>query len=308
MQRNKRDFINLFAKGIMMGAADAVPGVSGGTVAFITGIYQELIETLSKLGPLALKVLYRQGIVAFWGYINGSFLTVLLVGMLTSIVLLSNLVLFLLSAHPEQLWGFFFGLILASSIVLAKSIEQWSAKSIGLFVLGAVLSYLLTGMSATVVDPSLWNVFFAGMLAICAMILPGISGAFILLMLGLYSHILGALKAFDLIVISVFAIGCAAGLLSFSRVLNWLFSQYKNFTMALLTGFLLGSLNKVWPWKETLSTRLNSHSERVADLQQNISPFNYQTLTTMDAQFLNVVLLALAGGALVLCLDKVNSK
>jgi putative membrane protein len=290
-----------------MGAADAVPGVSGGTVAFIVGIYQELIETLSKLGPGALKVLFKEGIAACWRYINGSFLTVLLTGMLMSIVLLSNVVLHLLASYPQMLWGFFFGLICASSIVLAKNIKKWDMKTLAVFLLGVISSYILTGMSSAVIEVNLLNIFLGGMLAICAMILPGISGSFILLMLGLYSEVLGAIKNFDIMLISVFGLGCASGLLCFSKVLNWLFTQYRNLTMALLTGFLLGSLNKVWPWKETLTTRINSHGETVADLQQNISPFVYQQVTSLDAQLLSVSLLAVLGVLLVLMLERFNA-
>jgi len=289
-----------------MGAADAVPGVSGGTVAFIAGIYQELIETLAKLGPSALKVLFNEGVTACWRYINGSFLAVLLTGMLMSIVLLSNVVLHLLASYPQMLWGFFFGLICASSILLAKNIKQWDIKTLAVFSLGVLSSYILTGMSSAVIEVNLLNIFLAGMLAICAMILPGISGSFILLMLGLYSEVLGAIKNFDIILISVFALGCASGLLCFSKVLNWLFTQYRNLTMALLTGFLLGSLNKVWPWKETLTTRINSHGETVADLQQNISPFIYQQMANSDAQLLSVCLLAALGASLVLMLERFN--
>jgi len=290
-----------------MGAADAVPGVSGGTVAFIAGIYQELIETLSKLGPSAVKVLFNEGVAPCWRHINGSFLAVLLTGMLMSIVLLSNVVLHLLASYPQMLWGFFFGLICASSIVLAKSIKKWDIKTLAVFALGVISSYFLTGMSSAVIEVNLLNIFLGGMLAICAMILPGISGSFILLMLGLYSEVLGAIKNFDIMLISVFAMGCASGLLCFSKVLNWFFTQYRNLTMALLTGFLLGSLNKVWPWKETLTTRVNSHGETVADLQQNISPYIYQHVTHLDAQLLSVSLLAVLGASFVLMLERFNA-
>ena len=304
MQRNKKEYLKLLLKGCMMGAADAVPGVSGGTVAFISGIYQELLQALSRLGPAAIKICYQQGLSASWNYINGTFLSVLLLGMLSSIILLSNLVLYSLAHYPQVLWGFFFGLICASTLVLAKSIEQWGRACIAVFILGTLVSYSLTNMTASVVEPSMLNVFLAGMLAICAMILPGISGSFILLLLGLYSYILTAVKSADVVILMVFALGCVAGLLSFSRVLNWLFQQYRNLTLALLTGFLLGSLNKVWPWKETLSTRLNSHGEKVADLQQNVSPFIYQQLTGTEAYFMLACLLAFFGAAIILLFER----
>ncbi|MCJ8337800.1 MAG: DUF368 domain-containing protein [Pseudomonadales bacterium] len=289
-----------------MGAADAVPGVSGGTVAFISGIYQELLQALSRLGPAAVKILYQQGLAACWSYINGSFLSVLLLGMLSSIILLSNVVLYSLAHYPQVLWGFFFGLICASTVVLAKSIERWGKTCIALFIAGTFISFSLTNMTASVLEPSMLNVFFAGMLAICAMILPGISGSFILLLLGLYSYVLTAVKSADIMVLAVFALGCLAGLLCFSRVLNWLFQHYKNLTLALLTGFLLGSLNKVWPWKETLSTRLNSQGAEVADLQQNVSPFLYQQLTGADSYLVTACLLALLGAAIILLFERGN--
>jgi putative membrane protein len=290
----------------MMGAADAVPGVSGGTVAFISGIYQELIQTLSKLGPQALQVLFKQGLSAFWLYINGNFLSTLLSGMLCSIALLSNLVLYLLAQYPQMIWGFFFGLICASTIVLAKSIDSWNISSISVFVVVGITSYLLTTITASVLEPNFLNVFFAGMLAICAMILPGISGSFILLLLGMYSYILSAIQRFDVLILMVFVAGCVAGLLCFSKLLNCLFDRFKNITMALLTGILLGSLNKVWPWKETLTTRINSNGEQVADQQQNISPFIYQQMTGSDSYVLSACVFALVGAGLVLILEKVN--
>lgn len=308
MKRNKKDFFAIFIKGCMMGAADAVPGVSGGTIAFITGIYQELIKTLSNLGLEVLRIAYRQNIKAAWGYSNASFLCVLLLGMLCSLILFSNLVLFLLSDYPQILWGFFFGLIAASSVVLAKSIEGWGKFSGLFFVIGCISSFLLTTMTSAVVDASMINIFLAGMLAICAMILPGISGSFILLLLGLYSPILSAVVNFQGMILAVFAAGCAMGLLSFSRLLNWLFFHYKNLVMALLTGFLLGSLNKVWPWKETLTTRLNSHGLNVADQQQNISPFVYEQITGSQSQLIAAILFAVLGCVLVLALDKMNGK
>jgi putative membrane protein len=288
-----------------MGAADAVPGVSGGTIAFIAGIYQELINSLSRLGPAALKVLFNDGIKAAWLYINGSFLSVLLLGMLSSLIVLSNTVLYLLSHYPQILWGFFFGLICASTYVLAKSIEKWNVLAIIGFTVGTVVSYFLTTQSSSVIDtPSLLTVFLSGMLAICAMILPGISGSFVLLLLGMYSYILSAVKNIEILVLIVFATGCVAGLLSFSRLLNFLFNCHRNLTMALLTGFLLGSLNKVWPWKETMTTRLDRHGNEVADLQQNISPFAFEVITGLDSYLILSATFSIFGLLLVIALTK----
>lgn len=304
MKRTKKDFILLYIKGCLMGAADAVPGVSGGTIAFITGIYQELIDTLSQFGITTVKQFINEGPLKTWSAHNGSFLIILISGMLSSILMLSHLVLFLITQHPLLLWGFFFGLIAASSIVLFKTITQWSFFSSVVFLLAAFGAYFLTTLSATALEPNLANVFIAGMLAICAMILPGISGSFILLLLGLYTTVLGAVKSFELLTLAVFAMGCVCGLLSFSKVLSWLFRVHRNLTMTLLTGFLLGSLSKTWPWKEVLTTRINSKGDVVADLQVNILPSTFEQLTQSSAQLVPVGLLMLLGATLVLSIDR----
>lgn len=304
--RTKKDFFLLYLKGCMMGAADAVPGVSGGTIAFITGIYEELINTISRFDLRVLKSLRDHGLFETWQNVNGTFVSVLLAGMLTSIILLSNLVLYMLESHPQALWGFFFGLIAASTLVMFKTIAQWSFKSCLGFVIAALASYFLTTMSSSVLDDNLINIFFAGALAICAMILPGISGSFILLILGLYSSVLGAVKNIEIAVLSVFALGCAAGLLSFSKLLRWLFDHYRNLTMALLTGFLVGSLNKVWPWKETLTTRINSKGKEVADLQLNVLPHQFELFTGLDSQLMTVLILSVFGAGLVLLIERLN--
>lgn len=305
MQRSYREYLALYVKGTLMGAADAVPGVSGGTIAFIAGIYQELISSLSRLGPAALNILFKDGIKAAWFYINANFLSVLLLGMLSSLIVLSNTVLYLLSHYPQILWGFFFGLICASTYVLARSIEKWNTLAVAGFIVGTLVSYLLTTQSSAVIDtPSLLSVFLSGMLAICAMILPGISGSFILLLLGMYSYVLSAVKNIELLVLIVFASGCVAGLLSFSRLLNYLFSSHRNLTMALLTGFLLGSLNKVWPWKQAITTRLDRHGNEVADLQHNISPFVFESITGLDSYLILSVIFAVLGILLVVLLTR----
>jgi len=286
VQRNYREYLALYVKGTLMGAADAVPGVSGGTIAFIAGIYQELINSLSRLGPGALKILFKDGIKATWLYINGNFLSVLLLGMLSSLIVLSNTVLYLLSHYPQILWGFFFGLICASTYVLARSIEKWNTLAVAGFIVGTLVSYFLTTQSSSVIDtPSLLSVFLSGMLAICAMILPGISGSFILLLLGMYSYVLSAVKNIELLILTVFATGCVAG-------------------MALLTGFLLGSLNKVWPWKQAITTRVDRHGNEVADLQHNVSPFVFESVTGLDSYFILSVIFAGFGLLLVVLLTR----
>lgn len=296
-------YVKLFLKGLLMGAADAVPGVSGGTIAFITGIYEELIHSIRRCDLSALSVLFKEGVPAAWRYINGNFLVVLLLGIAASILTLARLVLFLLAEHPVLLWSFFFGLILASTWSVVRHVQGWSGNRISVFLLGTVLAYLITSLtpSAIVVTPI--TIFLSGMIAICAMILPGISGSFILLLLGMYSAILGAVKELDLFTLAIFAAGALAGLLAFSRVLSWAFNHYRSTTLALLGGFLLGSLNKVWPWKYTLSYTINSKGVQVPLVEQNVSPNAFADLTGGAAQVEFAIALALVGFALVLVID-----
>lgn len=305
-QRSLSDYFKLLLKGVMMGAADAVPGVSGGTVAFITGIYEELIHSIRRCDPLALQVLFKQGVKAFWQHINGNFLITLLSGIGLSLASLAHIVLYLLDAHPVLLWAFFFGLILASVWSVARHVGQWRADTSLMFFLGTLIAYFITSLAPTSIEATPVFVIISGMIAICAMILPGISGSFILLLLGMYSTILTAVKQLELFTLGLFAFGCALGLLSFSRVLSWAFERYHSLTLALLGGFLLGSLNKVWPWKYTLSYTLNSKGEQVPLVQQNISPNAYLDLTGADPQTLISIVLAVVGGLLVLALDRHN--
>lgn len=239
----------LFAKGMAMGAADVVPGVSGGTVAFISGIYEELIDSLKALEPTSLRVLVREGPRAFWRRVNGTFLVVLFAGILTSVLSLAQLVSRLLEAYPLLLWSFFFGLILASVIHVARRQRVWGVVQLACLAAG-ILGALAAGLSpAAAMSVTPVTIFLAGMLAICAMILPGISGAFILLLLGMYGVIIEALAAVDLAVLALFGAGAVVGLTGFSHLLSWLLHHYRAATLALLIGFLAGSLALVWPWK-----------------------------------------------------------
>jgi putative membrane protein len=311
MQQHKRSWLNyltLWLKGMMMGAADAVPGVSGGTVAFMTGIYEELIYSLNQCGPQALNVLLNKGLSAAWRHINGSFLATLLTGILFSLLTLSSVVLFLLDTYPELIWSFFFGLIVAAIWSLIRHIEQWKATTVIAFTIGAISAYLITSLTPTSIEPSYFYVFLSGMIAICAMILPGISGSFILLLLGMYSHILIALKNLEMVVLGIFATGCVIGLLSFSRMLNWMFSSYKITTLALLGGFMLGSLNKVWPWKHTLESTLDRHGKEIPLIQENILPDTFEALSGQSALLGYSISLMFMGVIIVMFLEKVATK
>jgi putative membrane protein len=270
--RTKSGYVSVAAKGILMGAADAVPGVSGGTIAFMTGIYEELIFSLRQCSTSAVRVLFKSGIKATWQHINGGFLLALFSGIILSILTLSRVVLYLLDNHPILLWSFFFGLILAAVWSVIRHIEKWEIDVIATFLIGTVGAFFITTISPTTIETSPLIVFLSGMIAICAMILPGISGSFILLLLGMYAPMLLAVKELQFTTLCIFAGGCIVGLLSFSHVLTWMFKHYKTMTLALLGGFMLGSLNKVWPWKQTIESVIDRHGKEVPLLQNNILP------------------------------------
>lgn len=239
-----------------MGMAEVVPGVSGGTIALITGIYEELITTIKSFDIAALGMLMKGNFKELATKINVRFLLSLMLGMVVGIVIGIFLISYLLENHSEILWGFFFGLVLASSVYIAKQIKQWNVSAIVFLVLGTIFSYFITVVTPATGTESLWVVFLSGVLAISALILPGISGSFILLLLGMYSIIIPNIKELlsspnskSLLIVVVFGLGCAIGLMTFSRVLSYLFNNYKNTTFACLTGFMLGSLNKIWPWR-----------------------------------------------------------
>lgn len=304
MKRNFVDYFILVFKGMAMGAADVVPGVSGGTIAFISGIYEELIATLNSINLNSLKTLKLQGVSATWKKINGNFLLALFVGILLSILTLSKLVAWLLLEEPVLLWAFFFGLVLASIIFVLKKINQWnSAVFLGL-ILGGVFAYQLTQLNALGNSDSNWYLFLSGAIAICAMILPGISGAFILVILGSYANVLQALNDKDIAKITIFMTGALIGILSFSRLLKWLFKRFKNMTLAVLTGFMIGALSKIWPWKKTLSFRENSEGISVPLKEQCIAPFSFDG----DPQILSAIGLMLFGFLMIFFLEKIGAK
>lgn len=306
--RNLKENLLLFAKGMGMGAADVVPGVSGGTIAFITGIYEELLGSIRSVNGTALKLLTKLDVKGFWKHINGNFLLVLLSGIAASVITLSRLILFLLENYPEMVWAFFFGLILASAWLVGKKISRWSAPILLSGFLGFALAFYITMASPTETPTDLWFIFIAGSVAICAMILPGISGSFILVLLAKYEYILGAVKDLKLSVIIAFAAGCVTGILTFSHLLNWMLKKYYNLTIALLTGFMLGSLNKVWPWKETLLTYADRHGVLKPLKQQNVLPTDYFTITGQDPHLIASIVLAIVGFLLVYSIEVFTSK
>lgn len=290
-------YVKVFLKGLAMGAADVVPGVSGGTIAFITGIYTQLLESIANVDFDAIKILRRDGFKAAWAHINGNFLLALGSGILVAIISLAKILHHLLITHPVLLWSFFFGLIIASSIHFARTLQQWRIQEVLFLVSGAMIAGFISIASPTEIEPTLLIVFLAGSIAICAMILPGISGSFILLLMGLYGPILAAVQTPDVALLLALAAGAGLGLIFFSRLLRWLLHHYESLLMALLTGFMVGSLVKVWPWKETLTMRINSKGEEVPLMQSHILPM-------ADDQLLFAALLMFAGASVVLLLER----
>ena len=305
MKRSLKEYVVISLKGMAMGAADVVPGVSGGTIAFISGIYEELLNSISSFNFSLINIFKNEGFKSVWIRVNGNFLVSLFVGILISVLSLAKLIESMLENHPIVIWSFFFGLVLASIIYIGKQITKWTKGSFLCLILGAILAFYITTLNPMVsANSSPWFLFLAGMIAICAMILPGISGSFILVLLGAYKPVLNALNTKDFVSIIIFLVGAILGLLSFSRILKWLFSTYKNYTLATLTGFIIGSLNKIWPWKETISWRTNSKGIEVPFNTASISPFSFEG----DNQLLISIFLMLIGFGLIILLEKLAIK
>ncbi len=312
------DYLIITLKGIAMGAADVVPGVSGGTIAFISGIYQELIDSINSIDLSLLKTIKNEGIKAAWKQANASFLLALIVGIGISILTFSKVITYLLTNQPILVWSFFFGLIIASILLIWKQISNWKPVTIVALLVGIVLTYYITIARPVSSPDSYPYLFLSGFVAIIAMILPGISGAFILLLMGSYETVIGTINQFRegltqmngeiifnaLTKLGIFAIGAIIGLKAFSKILHWMFDHHKNTTLALLVGFMIGSLNKVWPWKEVLETRTNSHGEMVPFIEKSILPQDF----TGDAQVINAIILALLGFLVIYGMEKIAAK
>lgn len=295
--------LGIVLRGLAMGAADIVPGVSGGTIAFITGIYFRLLAAVNSVPSAVLGELLKGRVKAFWIRCDGTFLALLLAGILVSIVTMASMISYLLQAYPILLWSFFFGLILASVWHVLRQLQRPDWPLLAPLALGVVFAWWVTTLPVGQVSPSGLVFFGAGALAICAMILPGISGSFILVILGMYAPVLAAIKGAQLATLALFAGGCLVGLLSIARLLTWAIHRYHDAVMALLTGFMIGALNKVWPWKETLSWRTNSAGEQVPLSQVSVSPDRFSELTGEPSQWALALGLAIAGFVAVLLVE-----
>ena len=318
MHRRFIDYLIITFKGIAMGAADVVPGVSGGTIAFISGIYEELIESIDKISLDVFKVFKKEGFKTAWKSINGNFLLALFSGIAISILSLAKLIKWLLHNEPVLLWSFFFGLVLASILYIAKQINGWSVKLIVAIIITSILSYYITLAEPFASPDSPFYLLFCGFIAIIAMILPGVSGAFILLILGAYQTAIdtiynlveglttGNMSLFKDAFINfiLLAVGAIIGIKVFSKALNWMFKHHKNLTLAILTGFMIGSLNKIWPWKEILKTRINSKGEEVTLLDKSILPSSYDG----DNQIVMALLFIVIGFAAILILESLGKQ
>ena len=293
MERKLKDYALITLKGISMGAADVVPGVSGGTIAFIVGIYDELIETIKSINWESIKLFFTGKWAQFWKRINGNFLFSLLLGIGISVFSLAKVITWLLTDYPVLVWAFFFGLVLASTWFVGKDIKEWNWKTITGFIAGAVVAYYITIATPAETPTHPLFIFLCGAIAICAMILPGISGSFILVLLGKYFYIMEAVKTLDIVTLLIFATGAFIGITSFSHLLSYALRKVRNLTLAVLTGFMLGSLNKVWPWKEVID---NTHGMAV---ESNILP---------NSHLVEAIVLMLVGYLLVYILEKLSAK
>jgi len=305
--RSIKEYFALLLKGIAMGSADVVPGVSGGTIAFITGIYDELLKSIKSVDATAFRLLFQFKLKEFWSHINGSFLITLVLGIGISILSLAKLLSFLLNTYPILVWSFFFGLIIISAILVAKDIQKKDWKAVAAGIIGVFIAYFITTVSPAQTPEAWWFVLIAGAIAICAMILPGISGAFILLILGKYKYILEAVDTKDIAVLAIFALGCIIGLLSFARLISWFLKNYQSITVAILAGFMVGSFNKVWPWKVVETFRINSDGEQVPLIDHNVLPQQFLNETGQDPQLMQAILMASFGILIVVAIEKIAS-
>ncbi|MAU15536.1 MAG: DUF368 domain-containing protein [Muricauda sp.] len=297
------DYIFVTLKGMAMGAADVVPGVSGGTIAFISGIYEELITSINNIDLSLISIFRKDGTKAVWNKVNGNFLLALFLGIFISVLSLAKFLSWLLENEPILLWSFFFGLVVASIFFVGKEISKWTLGTVVVLIFGAALAFFITELPASDNVDSLPYLFLSGALAVCAMILPGISGAFILVLLGSYKTILDAVHERDIKIILTVGVGAIFGLLSFARLLKWMFDHYKNITLALLTGFILGSLNKIWPWKKVLETKTFGEKTIVVD-DMNILPGAFEG----DNKLMLAIILAILGFSLIFILERLASK
>ena len=298
MKKDLKQYFLILLKGMGMGAADVVPGVSGGTIAFITGIYEELIHSIKSIDGAAVRLFFTGRWKSFWKHINGNFLLAVFGGIFLAVVSLARILEHLLETHPVLIWSFFFGLILVSSVVVARRIREWNYSRVVALVAGVAIAFYITSVTPAETTEATWFIVLAGVLASCAMILPGISGSFILLLLGKYTFALNAVNEVEVLSLLLLGVGAVIGLLSLSRLLSWLFRKYHDGTVAVLAGFMIGSLNKIWPWKKTVETIVVDGMEKPL-VQKNVLP----ALADSGDRLLPALLMMLLGIGLILLFE-----
>jgi len=296
----------IYLRGMLMGAADIVPGISGGTIAFITGIYERLINSLRSFDLTLWSVWKKTGLPGVYKAVDATFLITLLAGVLSSVLLLSHLISWLLTSYPLHLNGLFFGLVAGSAIIISREMGGWTLNQLFFMLLGGVFATFISLILPSIGSITPVTFFIAGMLAICAMILPGISGSFLLLTLGLYGPLVEAVKALNLTFIAAFAIGASSGLLVFSHLLGWLFDHFRAATFAVLFGFVIASLKHIWPWQFLTSYRINEQGEMLLLDTQVLLPWKYTQITNLPSYQLSVLVLMLIGLLAVIYLASRN--
>ena len=291
-----------------MGVADVIPGMSGGSVAFITGIYSEMVYALRSIDREAFELLTKKRFQDFWNKINGTFLVFLFSGIVTSLFTLARLVTYLQTKYPILVWSFVFGLVLISALLVLRDIKKWNIGTVTAFFCGTLVSFGITLLSPAQTPASIWFIFLTGMLSVSALLIPGLSGVFILLLLGKYQYMVNALISFNFLVIIVFFMGCVVGLIGFSRFLTWTLENYHNATVALLTGFMLGALNKVWPWREVIEYVTNSKGAQVPAFDRSILPWHYFATTGKDPQVFQAILMMAISVFIVVLFVKIAAR
>lgn len=300
-------------KGFGMGAANVIPGVSGGTIALLTGIFTEIIDALNALmDPSSWKLLFKGEFREFWKYIHGTFLVALFTGVLISIFSLAKLMVYVMDYYPVQTWAFFFGLIIASSAYMIYDIKGWKVNDVLFFVLGIVLGVVICTLSPTTTPDSLWFIFLCGAIAVCTMILPGISGSFILVILGKYDFIMQSINEMNIPVLLVFGLGCVIGILGFSKFLHWLLKRYERPTMLVLVGFVIGALVKVWPWNDMQAVAegqmlRSGMTPDAASAAAEVLMASGDPMKVIDLQTTGAIIWAVAGLALVAVLEYLSA-
>ncbi len=294
--------LRIFATGFAMGSADLVPGVSGGTIAFLAGIYEELIEGIKTLSGKTIKLFLQRKFTLAWQSVPFSFFIPLALGLFSAIFILASLITYLLENQAEFVWAFFFGLVVASAFVVSKRIKKWTLKDLIIGLLSAIFAYWLVGLVPVETSSNPLMFFFAGFIAICAMILPGISGSFILVIMGKYEQILSAVTQKDFFTLILVILGAVAGLAVFSRVLSWAFAKHHDLLIAILTGFMIGSLRKIWPWKEVIETRINHKGLEVPLVEKNVLP------SELSPEVLMIFLIGIIGFSLIIILEKIANQ